>query len=54
MDSEILNKVPVHKETGEPFIGHFIAMMDGNAKGVRSVCSYFEDDTFNGMSITLS
>lgn len=49
MDSEILNHVPVHKETGEPFIGHFIAMMDGNAKTVRLVCSYFEEDTYKGM-----
>ena len=49
IDSGIMNLVPVKAETGEPCIGHFMTMMYGNAKNIRYVCSYFEDDAFKGM-----
>lgn len=48
IDSGIMNLVPVDSE-GEVCIGHFIVMMDGNAKNVRSCCSYHEEDAFQGM-----
>lgn len=49
IDSEILNLVPVHKETGEILIGHFISMMDGNAKNIRFTCGYPVEDQVQGI-----
>ena len=54
IDSEILNFVPVHKESGEIFIRHFITMMDGNAKNIRFTCGYPEEDQIQGISKSIS
>ena len=54
IDSKILNHVPVNKITGEILIGHFICMMDGNAKNIRKICGYTEEDQLRGIFIVLN
>ena len=54
IDSEILNLVPVHKQTRQILIGHFISMMDGNAKNIRFTCGYPVEDQIQGISNLVS
>ena len=47
IDSEILNYVPV--KDGKVMTGHWISMMDGNMKNLRTICGYSTHDTFQGI-----
>ena len=48
IDSEILSKVPVDSEN-RIYPGHFVCVIDGNAKNVRKICAYPEDLRLMGM-----
>lgn len=48
IDSEILSKVPVDSENNV-YPGHFVCVIDGNAKNVRKICAYPEDLRLRGM-----
>ena len=47
IDSEILSKVPVDSEN-QIYPGHFVCVIDGNAKNVRKICAYPEELRLRG------
>ena len=51
IDSEILSKVPIDSK-GKVYPGHFVCVIDGNAKNCRKICAYPEDLRVRGMFFT--
>ena len=52
IDSEILSKVPIDPEN-KIYPGHFVCVVDGNAKNVRKICAYPEELRLRGISFLL-